>query len=244
MERKIIWSLFDSETAITQQLNSDVYKVYSIGLASEHSVTDSFISIDLSRKSCIRKLNKLPRPDIIFASPPCESWVTVNSGSLQYFPRNYKEYNLYWQRDFKGLDFTKEYRKRRLDGQKTAYWTYRIIDVYKPDVWVIENGASSLIFKYLMKYFNLQGYRNFCCYSSYDNINFSEKPTVFYSNREFPLKRNKKKSILKVASRGKEYNKNFIFHANYCERSTVPLGVYKDILRQIERPRTLNLELK
>jgi len=32
--KKVIWSLFDSETAITQQLNSDEYIVYSIGLPS------------------------------------------------------------------------------------------------------------------------------------------------------------------------------------------------------------------
>ncbi len=40
---KIIWSLFDSETAITQQLNSEEYKVYSIGLPSSSAITDKFI---------------------------------------------------------------------------------------------------------------------------------------------------------------------------------------------------------
>ena len=43
---KIIWSLFDSETAITQQLNSEEYKVYSIGLPSSSAITDNFIKID------------------------------------------------------------------------------------------------------------------------------------------------------------------------------------------------------
>ena len=34
--KTIIWSLFDSETAITQELNNDEYEVYSIGLPSAY----------------------------------------------------------------------------------------------------------------------------------------------------------------------------------------------------------------
>src|SRR5690554_5510479 len=103
--KKIIWSLFDSETAITQELNDENYTVFSIGLPSSSAITDNFIKMDLSRKSCIKKLSKLPKPDIIFASPPCETWVTVNIGNVIHFDRNYNEYNLYWQRNFKGNDF-------------------------------------------------------------------------------------------------------------------------------------------
>ena len=95
-KQKIIWSLFDSETAITQQLNSEKYKVYSIGLPSSSALTDNFIKIDLSKKSCLKKLSKLPKPDYIFASPPCETWVNVNIGNVRFYERNFNEYNLYW----------------------------------------------------------------------------------------------------------------------------------------------------
>ena len=43
--KKVIWSLFDSETAVTQELNSDEYIVYSIGLPSSTAITDNFIKI-------------------------------------------------------------------------------------------------------------------------------------------------------------------------------------------------------
>lgn len=180
--KKVIWSLFDSETAITQQLNSNEYIVYSIGIPSSSAITDNFINMDLSKRSCLTKLEKLPKPDIIFASPPCETWVTVNIGNVIHFKRNFNEHNLYWQKNYKGNDFTEKHRKLRLYGQKTAYFTATIIKRYKPELWCLENGSSSLIFKYLDKYHNLNGNQNKTYYSSYDNINFGRKPTTIYSN--------------------------------------------------------------
>jgi len=145
--KKIIWSLFDSETAITQQLNSDKYIVYSIGLPSLSATSDNFIKMDLSKRICLNKLKKLPKPDIIFASPPCETWVMVNIGNVIYFNRNFNEYNFYWQKNFKGNDFLPKYKKNRLLGQKTAFYTAEIIKKFNPELWCIENGSSSLIFK-------------------------------------------------------------------------------------------------
>ena len=85
--KKVIWSLFDSETAITQELNSDKYIVYSIGLPSSSAVTNNFIKMDLSKRSCLNKLEKLPKPDIIFASPPCETWVNMNICIVRYYKK-------------------------------------------------------------------------------------------------------------------------------------------------------------
>ena len=108
--KKVIWSLFDSETAITQQLNSDEYIVYSIGLPSSSAATDNFIKMDLSKRSCLTKLDKLPKPDIIFSSPPCETWVNVSIGNVGKYNRNFNEYNLYWQKDFKPNNFAKHHK--------------------------------------------------------------------------------------------------------------------------------------
>lgn len=228
---KIIWSLFDSETAITQQLNNDEYEVYSIGLPSSSAITNNFISMDLSKRSCLKNLEKLPKPDIIFASPPCETWVTVNIGNVGHFKRNYNEYNLYWQKNFKGNDFTKKHRKLRLLGQKTAYFTAEIIKKFNPGLWIIENGSSSLIFKYLNKYHNLKGNQNKTYYSSYDNINFGRKPTTMYSNKIMQLRTNFKKGSKIIVSEAKNKRKEGIKYLNdYCERSAVPIDLYKHIL--------------
>ena len=244
MSKKIIWSLFDSETAITQQLNSDVYEVYSIGLPSSSAYTDNFIHIDLSRKSCLRKLQQLPKPDIIFASPPCETWVTVNIGNIIHFKRNYNEYNLYWQRNFKGNDFTEKHRQLRLLGQKTAYWTSEIIKKFNPSLWCIENGSSSLIFKYLYKYHGLKGNQNKTFYSSYDNINFGRKPTTIYSNWKMNLRTDYKKGSKVIESVSLKNRKEGIKYLNdYSERSAVPIQLYHHILNTYEGRGQLNLEL-
>src|SRR6266567_748203 len=140
--KKVIWSLFDSETAITQELNSDEYIVYSIGLPSSSAITDNFITMDLSLKSCLKKLEKLPKPDIIFASPPCETWINLNIGCVRFFKRNFNEHNLYWQKNFKPNNYMKKHKQLRLLGQKTYFYTWKIIEKFKPEIWCIENGVT------------------------------------------------------------------------------------------------------
>ena len=240
--KKVIWSLFDSETAITQELNSDDYIVYSIGLPSSSAITDNFIKMDLSRKSCLKKLEKLPKPDIIFASPPCESWVIVNIGNVIYFERNFNEHNFYWQRNFKGNDFRPKYRVIRLSGQKTAYFTAEIIKKFKPSLWCVENGSSSLIFKYLNKYHNLKGNQNKTYYSSYDNINFSKKPTIIYSNVLMNLRQDHKRGMKVIESvSSKKHKPGIKYLKDYSERSAVPIQLYHHILDIYEGKQQLNL---
>lgn len=229
--KKVIWSLFDSETAITQDLNCKNYIVYSIGLPSSSAITDNFISMDLSKKSCLKKLEKLPKPDIIFASPPCETWITVNIGNVRFYKRNYNEHNLYWQKNFKANNYALHHRNLRLLGQRTAYFTFKIIEKFKPELWCIENGSSSFIFKYLFKFHNLKGSQNKTYYSSYDNFNFGRKPTTIYSNKQLYLRNNKEKSIIStcnsVSGIKRKTHKLLI---NYSERSAVPIELYNHIL--------------
>lgn len=253
--KKIIWSLFDSETAITKELESENYKVYTIGIASSSSMTNDFINIDLSKKSCLKKLSKLPRPDIIFASPPCETWVNMSIGCTHFYERNYNEHNLYWQKNFKPNNYDDKHRDLRLLGQKTAYWTYKIIEHFKPELWVIENGRSSYIFKYLYTYFGLKGFKNNAKYSAYCNVEFSIKPTVFYSNKKFMLRNNvveSNKLISVTKSMIDKERKTGIWKQmgfnnptaylksqrkmveSYADRSRVPLGIYEDIINFYE----------
>ena len=251
MNKKVIWSLFDSETAITQLLNSDEYIVYSIGLPSSSAVNDNFIKMDLSKRSCLKKLEKLPNPDIIFASPPCETWVNVSIGHVGKFNRNFNEYNLYWQKDFKANDFMFKHRELRLLGQKTAYFTSKIISKFKPDAWFIENGMTSIIFKYLYKYHNLKGYKNLCYYDNYDVVNFSPKPTYIYSNKKMLLKKqmiknNNNRITTNTNFRNKVKNgliniDDYDIKKDYCERSSVPIQLYNHILNIYEGKEQLQL---
>jgi hypothetical protein len=242
--KKIIWSLFDSETAITQELNNDFYTVYSIGLPSSSSLTSNFIPVDLSKKNCFKKLDKLPKPDIVFASPPCETWVTVNIGNVRFYDRNFNEHNLYWQKNFKGNDYAPHHREFRLLGQKTAYYTYKIIERYSPESWFIENGATSLLFKYLNFYFNLEGFKNLTYYDNYNGDDFSLKPTIIYSNKKILLNKNKNKNnknrIAMNSNLCDKIKKQIIgsgflaLKKTYAERSKVPIELYKHILETLE----------
>lgn len=240
MSKKIIWSLFDSETAITQKLNSNIYKVYSIGIGSSTAKTNDFIHIDLSKRSCLKKLEKLPKPDIIFASPPCETWVSVNIGNVIHFKRNFNEANLYWQKNFKPNDFTQKHKRLRLLGQRTAYFTHKIIEKFNPDLWCIENGSSSLIFRYLNLYFGRGGYQNKTYYSSYDNINFGRKPTTIFSNKPMVLRNDKKKSNISTCNSvtGKK-RKDYKLITKYSERSSIPIQLYEHILQIYENKQQL-----
>lgn len=231
--KKIIWSLFDSETATTKNLAGDKYDVFTIGLPSESSFTNNFLKIDLSKKRCLVKLRKLPPPNIIFASPPCETWVTLSAGNVRFFRRNNNEYNLYWQKNLKPNDFTRELRRRRLIGQRTAYFTAEIIKRYNPELWVVENGITSLIFRYLHQFHGMRGYKNKARYSAYCSADFSEKPTIFFSNKKISLRKEKIKSNKRISENSRINKSNtpgFKHIATYADRSRVPIGIYKDIL--------------
>ena len=74
MNRLIIWALFDSGNGCYKQAQGD-NDVISIGLNEHEKTSAEFISMDLSQdvKAIIKELSLLPRPDLIIASPPCES---------------------------------------------------------------------------------------------------------------------------------------------------------------------------
>ncbi len=74
MENKIVWALFDDGVGSWTKKNIDGFEIHSIGIKDKD--WKNYHKIDLSITNCdlIKQLNKLPKPDIILASPPCESW--------------------------------------------------------------------------------------------------------------------------------------------------------------------------
>jgi len=66
-EKEVVWALFDSETATVAKALPEC-EVYSFGKGSgtEH------INLDLSDYETAKVvLDTYPKPDVIFASPPC-----------------------------------------------------------------------------------------------------------------------------------------------------------------------------
>lgn len=88
----IVWALFDSGNGCYTQAaklynesNGDVINIYPIGIDIE-SKNNHFINLNLADYSrmfgdnkLFDELDKLPKPDLIIASPPCESWSVASA---------------------------------------------------------------------------------------------------------------------------------------------------------------------
>jgi hypothetical protein len=244
----IIWSLFDSETACVASTFAE-HEVYSFGKGNG----TKHVHLDLSDFAEAKKvLDTYPKPDAIFASPPCETWVIMNVGHIGRFGES-GGHNLYWK------DFGVPYdlinpdmaylRPKRVMGEKTAETTARLIQHYKPNYYAVENGNTSLIFRYL-KECGLEGYKNKCTYYSYGAEVL--KPTIIYSNMKLNLLCKRPRHLMltvitagckgkalkcrelniKVIHKGFYHNDKIRQKKEYAEASKVPPDLYRHIMSE------------
>lgn len=189
----IVWSLFDSGNGSYKTVADKMgIENYSIGLDRENK-NEHFINLDLSdysymfgNNSLWEVLDKLPKPDLIIASPPCESWSIAS---------NMKDGNACWKQDkmenlfgtMKGSRFAiREYEDyegyqfkpdkqilTRINGELCIYNTVQIIKKYNPKFWIIENPAYGRIWEYIEKVLGL---------------NIPSENLTFYNNYGFDIK--------------------------------------------------------
>lgn len=234
---KTIWALYDDGNMSWYNCGYDKskYRVISIGIQEHNDLKDYHkIDLRLSNYNLINELSKLPKPDIIVASPPCESWsiadnqqrlfreiVTIQDHNIINFYTEDKiiNNNLEMHKNRK-RDYYKQFRTM-LIGFDTSIATGYIINYFKPKFWIIENPQSSKIWDYLSKTCIYSGYRNIAHYNLYD-LNFSKKPTCFLSNIKLNLKAENKKAII-----------NFEKISGYNRRSSIPKELLLDILDQL-----------
>jgi len=227
----IVWALFDSETAtVAKALPEHEVYCFGIGNGTEH------INLDLADfKTARNTLDKYPKPDIIFASPPCESWVAVSRGNISKMT-NEKGFNFHWKCKWIAFDFNEKAKKTRINGINTALTTAMIIQYYRPKYWAIENGSSSLLFSYLYQFPKLIGVKNKCNYYSYgfDVL----KPTIIYSNKTLYLNEFKPKKLLRSVN-DDDSGKLRLLKKNLGlegvpvkHRSDVPPRLYQAIMNQ------------
>ena len=132
----VVWSLFDDNAmSYNEALKKyDWVQNYSIGII-EHKEVKNYYKIDLSvfNDKLIKELSKLPKPDLILASPPCESWsYAMLIKNYRYITQdnikitNYKEF----MEENKTLPFKQDFFKRqrtRLLGESCALGVVEII---------------------------------------------------------------------------------------------------------------------
>ena len=253
----IVWALFDSgngcyKKAVETYFAEDI-EIYSIGLDIENK-NNHFIHIDLADYSelfgeskLFCQLDKLPKPDIILASPPCESWSVASSmtgGNVCWYTEEIitlfgieKANNNFSLRTREQLEswfektphFKKHWWKtvlNRINGELCAFNITRIIERYEPEIWVIENPQSSRIWRYYKQIQNFYGIENVAHYNAYDK-EFPKKPTTFYSNIHLPLKTTREKANVVISPKAADGRKTI---QGYNARSNIPLLLIKDIL--------------
>ena len=177
-------------------------------------------------------MKELPHPDIILASPPCESWsgadcdgkmtrsISENGTWIVKNAKYYEEYNKKAHPVKRRYFINKE--RGRLIGESTIGATIEIIQTFKPKVWIIENPKTSKIWEFQENHWNFFGKMNSTYYSSYDP-NFSLKPTVFKSNIKLNLNK----------ERSHKSNKNHMALGSYSLRSSIPELLIKQIIEEI-----------
>jgi len=260
MKRITVWALFDSGNGCytkTVNKNFDNIDIYPVGIDVENK-NSHFINLNLADYSelfsggispIFEELDKLPKPDIILASPPCESWSMASA-----MPRG----NACWQTNEittlfgtekadnhfslrtkleleednakkKGA-FVKYWYKtvyNRINGELCAFNTIRIIERYKPNIWIIENPQSSRLWRYYKQIHNFNGIENVAHYNSYAE-QVPKKATTFYSNIELELRTTSEKADITVTVN----NDGRKFLRGYNNRSNIPEMLIKEILEK------------
>lgn len=204
-----------------------------------------FINLDLADYSRLfgdntlfGTLDKLPKPDLIIASPPCESWSNASAmdrgnacwkqeqGDALFQPqqplsiftvRDYKDYDRYQYCPNKQL-------MKRINGELCVFNTVEIIKRYQPRYWIIENPAFGRIWKYIERVLGFEiPFEN---HTRYNNYGYPlQKPTKFASNLNLGLKNDTIKQDIKWIN----------FSNSYNERSNIPQKLVIEIFTKVYR---------
>lgn len=172
-------------------------KIYTFDVAKPQH--DNQYVLDLTRQDIIEQLHKYPKPDIIFASPLCQSfsWILNCNGNerVAWTKNNEGKWVI---RDLEGIAYhcqktgflrqnVPERMKERAElGYRLLSQCIKIIQHFKPKFWYIENPEKSLMWEIIQQNFSIGGYHNLAHYNSYD-LSFTIKPTIFLSNLQMDL---------------------------------------------------------
>ncbi|KMK51835.1 DNA methyltransferase [[Actinobacillus] muris] len=214
-------------------------EIYPIGLDIERK-NHHFLSLNLADygrlfgdKTLFNTLDRLPKPDVILASPPCESfsvasamwggnacWKQENPKGSRFVIRNKRDYE---KPQVKRVMF--RYEKsffNRINGELCTYNTIEIIKRYQPKVYVIENPYASRIWSYIEDVLGFDiPFEN---RTYYGNYNYPvKKPTKFKSNIDLGLKYEHYYAGVRINHILKTYN----------ARSNIPLDLLREMYQRI-----------
>lgn len=230
MKKLNIWCLFDDCYGSWNKFSQDQEDHYiSIGINDNNWSNYYKINLSIQNENLIKELEKLPKPDIIVASPPCESWSIADNqqrlwreqqgNNIKVHLKSDIEHNNKTMYPTRKRDYYKQWRTT-LNGISTTLGLLKVIEHFKPPIWIIENPASSKIWEFINENVGLIGYKNKTYYNAYD-LNFTKKPTIFFSNVCLDLKKDHIKQLI-------PWEKTI----GYDKRSSIPQELLKDIIKQ------------
>ena len=253
-DKMTVWALFDSGngsyTKGVKTLNSSGranIDIYPIGMDIEGK-NNHFINLNLADygrlfgdNTLFDVLDQLPKPDLIIASPPCESWSNASamtggnacwkqedlSDSLFIPQKEASMFTIRTASDYEEAYINYKYDRqfiKRINGELCAFNTIEIIKRYKPMYFVIENPASGRLWKYINEVIGFKlPHLNLTRYNNYDYP--LQKPTKFASNLDLELKND----IIKQDVEWKYFPKS------YNERSNIPQKLVVELFIKIYR---------
>ena len=206
MNKLIIWDLFgggpNSVYHTVKEFNLP-FEVFTFDITEPQHQKQ--FKMDLSQDNIIECFKQFPTPDIICASPLCQSFSQVlqmKGGGTCFWKkengllveRSIKEFETLKSGFTKYLKADKQLALKRL-GEKCINNTLRIIEHFKPQFWYIENPANSLMWYYIMNNKQAWVFKNGPVYTNktfYNNYGFIiQKATIFLSNIDLHLKHEK-----------------------------------------------------
>ncbi len=196
----IIYALFDDgNQSVKKALEPLGHKVYSFGIQEK----DTVIQTDLTNlENFYNTIYNLPKPDFLFANPPCETFSKTTSGTFA----SGRTGNKYYYYD--NLEPILDFEDWKTSNNSNIVMTKRKEEIYKKSrevlklneqlhknteliasvlnvPFVIENPRTSLVWK--KYYLEDRWHNNDTIYTAY-SLDFSRKPTRFKSNVKLNLK--------------------------------------------------------
>lgn len=241
----IVWALFDSGNGCYSKAAKkfEDIEIYSIGIDRKNK-SNHFINLNLADYSRLfgdntlfDHLDSLPNPDLIIASPPCESWSVASAmdngnacwkqekGDGLFEPQvPLSRFTIRYRSDYDRYQFKPEKSlMTRINGELCAFNTIEIIKRYQPKVYIIENPAHGRLWEYIEKILGFEiPYENLTYYNNYDYP--IKKPTKFKSNIDLDLKK-------EIIPNEVEFKSDF--SRDYNERSNIPAALVEDIFRKV-----------
>lgn len=253
----VIWALYDDGNGCWNQLKID--NLYSIGI-NDNPTWENYFQVDLSvsNQKLIQQLKKIEkqtgRPDLIVASPPCESWSIADNvhrlfrtidkkinkeckiaAVMSFFtPKNYADLNAkYISQNKKHL--TRDYYKqvaRWINGIQTITACKQIIEYYNCD-YLIENPRTSKIWDYCKHALDWEfEYKNIFFYNNW-NENYTPKPTLMCGS--FEIEQTEEQKKFRANGKHLAFGRKGFINFDYNKKSEIPQEILLKIIEDYKK---------